>query len=335
MSMFYRIVSYSRLKQSDIGCVVHPWYQKEYMRKFRVKRSLNVDELLLVDGLPKRDSVLTPFGEVRKDIPLGLRFHLENAMKVKPQRSMGGYRSKQLEPDRVKSVYEEIPPLSASVVEYEKRYTPTTKRVISVSSPSIEEMLENPELGGIKSVNIDPVSMAVETVVDLIDGAKDFVSNPSLGGVAAMAVTAIPGKIADKIVSRVPGKILGEYDSLNVGPLPDGVAETFSGGKYVHIETNEPIKLYRAYHPGAAKEFGGFWSLDMPKGSLQTQIDSALLPEWGNKASKYTVIEIPSGGKLNVGEVGYQKGLWSGGGTQVLVDGGVKESWKVGEGLLK
>ena len=73
----------------------------------------------------------------------------------------------------------------------------------------------------------------------------------------------------------------------------------------------------------------------MPKGSLQTQIDSALLPEWGNKASKYTVIEIPSGGKLKVGEVGYQKGLWSGGGTQVLVDGGVKESWKVGEGLLK
>ena len=210
-----------------------------------------------------------------------------------------------------------------------------TKKTISVTSPSIEEMLDNPELDGISSVNIDPVSMAVETAVDLIYGAKDFVSNPSLGGVAAMAVTAIPGKIADKIVSRVPGKILGEYDSLNVGPLPDGVAETFSGGKYVHIETNEPIKLYRAYHPGAAKEFGGFWSLDMPKGSLQTQIDSALLPEWGNKASKYTVIEIPSGGKLKVGEVGYQKGLWSGGGTQVLVDGGVKESWKVGEGLLK
>ncbi len=224
MPVFYRIVSYFRLKQSDVGCVVHPWSQKEYMRKLRVKRSLNVDELLLVDGLPKRDSVLTPLGEVRKDIPLGMRFHLENAMKVKPQRSMGGYRSKQLEPDRVKSVYEEIPALSASVVEYEKRYTPTTKRVISVSSPSIEEMLENPELGGIKSVNIDPVSMAVETVVDLIDDAKAFIEKPSLSGIAAMAVTAIPGKVADKVLDDIPvkkEKIFTEYEFK----APSGISQ--------------------------------------------------------------------------------------------------------------
>ena len=79
-----------------------------------------------------------------------------------------------------------------------------TKKTISVTSPSIEEMLDNPELDGISSVNIDPVSMAVETVVDLVDGAKEFIANPSLGSAAMVAVAAIPGKMADKVVDKLP-----------------------------------------------------------------------------------------------------------------------------------
>jgi len=46
------------------------------------------------------------------------------------------------------------------------------------------------------------------------------------------------------------------------------------------MELNKDTVAYRAWHPEQAKEFGAFWSLDRPAGSLQTRIDSALLPEW-------------------------------------------------------
>ena len=82
------------------------------------------------------------------------------------------------------------------------RYQETEKSWSEVPKFDLDDALKNPELDGGKSLNIDPVSMAVETVVDLIDGAKEFIANPSLGGVAAMAVTAVPGKMADDVIKR-------------------------------------------------------------------------------------------------------------------------------------
>ncbi|WP_196588395.1 DNA/RNA non-specific endonuclease [Aliivibrio fischeri] len=208
------------------------------MRKLRVKRSLNVDELLLVDGLPKRDSVLTPLGEVRKDIPLGMRFHLENAMKVKPQRSMGGYRSKQLEPDRGKSVYEDIPALSSSVVEYEKKHGQVahTNKPKWVSNASYGDDLnfikgyvkhsENRDLSGLLSLT--PAASAV----DSFNAAKEFIANPSLESAARIAVAAIPGKMADKVVDAIPtNKIIKKPEKKTKEKIVKPVVKEKAGEK--------------------------------------------------------------------------------------------------------
>ncbi|MCC6074181.1 hypothetical protein ACFPTX_17040, partial [Pseudomonas sp. GCM10022188] len=158
-----------------------------------------------------------------------------------------------------------------------------------------------------------------------------------------------------EIISSIDGRKVGEYTALDDGPLSAGavtraeqqgsLAATFSGGRYADMELNSDTVAYRAWHPGQAREFGAFWSLEKPAGSLQTRIDSALLPEWGKlrgnplhrqQATRYTIVIIPKGTRVYIGEVGTQGGAWVGGGSQMLIkDGAVLPGWKVGEGLLK
>jgi YD repeat-containing protein len=146
-----------------------------------------------------------------------------------------------------------------------------------------------------------------------------------------------------RIVNRIPGTILNEADAMNPGALGDNMAGTFSGGRYATMQLDKPLTAYRAWTPGSAREFGAFWTLDEPAGSLQTRIDSALLPEWGHvkdtawtaQAQYYTAISVPKGTVIHVGEIGAQGGAWSGGGSQFLIDGGPNPAWKIGEGALQ
>lgn len=175
-----------------------------------------------------------------------------------------------------------------------------------------------------------------------VGGADDGVK---IVGHAGGHIPAVPRTTYQEIVSQVPGKILAESDALLVGPLGDdlaGLPGTFSGGRYATIQLEKPMTAYRAWTPDQAREFGAFWSLEKPVGSLQTRIDSALLPEWGNlrgtafdaQATKYTIVELPSGTVLHIGEVGSQGGSWVGGKSQLLIDGGVQPAWKIGESPL-
>jgi len=148
------------------------------------------------------------------------------------------------------------------------------------------------------------------------------------------------------IVDRVPGKILSESDALTPGPLGDdvnGLPGTFSGGRYATMQLDQPLTVYRAWTPGQSRELGAFWSLDQPTGSLQTRIDSALLPEWGNirgtpfsaQATQYTTMELPAGTVIHIGEVGSQGGTWVGGGSQLIIEGGPQADWAIGGGALQ
>ncbi|WP_431023856.1 DUF637 domain-containing protein [Halomonas sp. H5] len=114
----------------------------------------------------------------------------------------------------------------------------------------------------------------------------------------------------DGIVSNVPGQVMGRFDARRAGPLgntPDSLAGTFSGGRYATVELTEPMILHRAWSP-SQREFGGFWSMETPIGSLQSRIDSALLPEWGqvrgnpfrSQATDYTTVRVPQGMKVHV-----------------------------------
>lgn len=90
----------------------------------------------------------------------------------------------------------------------------------------------------------------------------------------------------EKIISQIPGHVSHHATTLSPGSLGktvDSVAATFSGGRYAVITLDEPLIVYRVWTPGQSKELGRFWALEKPAGSLQSCIDSALLPEWGKR----------------------------------------------------
>ncbi|OLL30852.1 hypothetical protein BTH42_14850 [Burkholderia sp. SRS-W-2-2016] len=154
---------------------------------------------------------------------------------------------------------------------------------------------------------------------------------------------AVAGATYRDIVGQIPGRILFEADAMTPGALGGDIAGTFSGGRYATMQLDQPLTVYRAWAPGQSREFGAFWSLEQPSGSLQTRIDSALLPEWGNirgtsfstQASQYTTMQLPAGTNLHIGEVGSQGSAWVGGKSQLLIDGGAQPLWKIGGGVLR
>jgi filamentous hemagglutinin len=122
-------------------------------------------------------------------------------------------------------------------------------------------------------------------------------------------------------------KFVVQYGPLNRGPLPQAIANTFRGGSYAEVLTETPTILYRVYG-GTAKELGGYWSRTPPAGPVQSIIDSALNPQWGNTAVNVVKIEVPVGTKFYEGAAAAQGGL-VGGGSQVLFPKDVKidSSW--------
>lgn len=79
---------------------------------------------------------------------------------------------------------------------------------VEVPEFDLDKVLANPELEAIRSVNIDPASMLVDDIDSLFKEGQEFINNPTLAGVVAMAVTAIPGKFAEEIVDELPLKKL-------------------------------------------------------------------------------------------------------------------------------
>jgi len=119
--------------------------------------------------------------------------------------------------------------------------------------------------------------------------------------------------------SGVVGKVWGP--AHGAGPLGPKIANTFRGGSYVESVVDQPITLYRVYGGGAGK-LGPYWSRVKPSGPLQSQLDSALVPSWGNTAENITTIRVPRGTTIFDGVVGPQStgvGELLGGGSQVYI----------------
>jgi hypothetical protein len=111
---------------------------------------------------------------------------------------------------------------------------------------------------------------------------------------------------------------------MNPGPLPAAVANTFRGGSYTANSLGEATTLYRV-HGGTAGQLGGYWTRTAPSGPLQSQINLALRPEWGNTATQVTRISVPAGTTIYEGAAAAQGGLVSGG-SQVFIPR-VDPSW--------
>ncbi|MGR5109787.1 polymorphic toxin type 15 domain-containing protein [Vibrio jasicida] len=82
------------------------------------------------------------------------------------------------------------------------------KAAVNISGPTIEELIADPTLQGINAVNIDPISMMVEGIEDMINAGNAFIDNPSFSTATSMAITAIPGRYAEKVVDELPLKKL-------------------------------------------------------------------------------------------------------------------------------
>lgn len=101
------------------------------------------------------------------------------------------------------------------------------------------------------------------------------------------------------------------------GPLGEKVANTFRSGTYTELTTSESTTLYRVWG-GKASEIGPYWTRVEPSGPVQSIVDSALNPAWGNTATKVVRIEVPSGVKIYEVVAASQGGL-VGGGNQVFI----------------
>jgi hypothetical protein len=110
------------------------------------------------------------------------------------------------------------------------------------------------------------------------------------------------------------------------GPLGADMAATFRGGSYSETVLGEDTTLYRAYG-GNSQQIGPFWTQTPPSGPLQSTIDSALNPAWGNTAQNVATIRVPSGTTIYTGFAAPQGGL-VGGGSQVVIPT-VNPAWLV------
>jgi len=123
------------------------------------------------------------------------------------------------------------------------------------------------------------------------------------------------------------GRVAGEFDAFNPGPLSDELAGTFSGGRYAEIVLESDTVLYRA--GSAGKPLGQFYDVDPPQGVLQSRIDKAILPKWPGGGTSpidsVIAVKIPKGTKVYVGQVSSQGGVFIGGTLQVVVP----SPWKI------
>lgn len=117
----------------------------------------------------------------------------------------------------------------------------------------------------------------------------------------------------------------------NPGPLADDIAITFRSSSYTQTTLSDSVTLYRAYG-GKAGELGSYWTRVKPRGPVQSQLDSALNPAWGNSASSVATARVPAGTTIYEGAAASQPiaggGSLLGGGSQVYIPR-VDASWLV------
>lgn len=89
--------------------------------------------------------------------------------------------------------------------------------------------------------------------------------------------------------------------------------------------TEERAKASRSQR--TAGRLGQFWTRTPPSGRLQSQIDLALKPAWGNTATQVTKIQVPAGTTIYEGVAAAHGGL-VGGGSQVVIPS-VNPAWIV------
>ena len=151
---------------------------------------------------------------------------------------------------------------------------------------------------------------------------------PVLGNAAANKLGSLTNRVVSVETSQSSQNIksYGPHESGPLGNPNDSraPASTFRSGTYTEKLAKTDLYLYRDYG-GSAKSDGRFWTPKPSTGPLQSQMDSAVLPEWGNTFQNQAIIKIPKGTKYYEGPAAAQTGtegtrpVLQGGGTQIFL----------------
>ena len=188
---------------------------------------------------------------------------------------------------------------------------------VTVSTTTLKAMAATDLAVGIRAQVAVAGRTAIETGKDLAAGTAEALKN-------TVKHPAKAGSIVDNAggAGAANSGVVAQYGPLNPGPLSADFANTFRSGTYSEVVTQQSTTLYRVYG-GTAGQLGGYWTTTPPAGPVQSIIDSALDPVWGNTATKVVTIEVPAGTKFYQGVAAPQGGL-VGGGSQVLFPPGFK-----------
>ncbi len=120
------------------------------------------------------------------------------------------------------------------------------------------------------------------------------------------------------------------YSPANPGPLKQSVAGSFSGATYKEVVLTQDTTLYRVYG-GNSEKVGSYMTRVPQSGGMQSQIDLALNPQWGNTAQYVTKVTVSKGTVIYEGTAASQTinggaGQLIGGGNQVYIPE-VNASW--------
>ena len=170
-----------------------------------------------------------------------------------------------------------------------------------------------------------------EAYVETYDGMKIVAASvaPILGGAVASKIESLVSKSISGSGVKASSTTIKSYGPIEHGPLGDpndleSKASTFRSGSYSQKVAETDIYIYRDYG-GTARPDGRFWTPEPSKGPLQSQMDSAVLPEWGNTFENQAIMKIPKGTVYYEGAAASQTGTVGtnpsllGGGTQIYL----------------
>ena len=169
------------------------------------------------------------------------------------------------------------------------------------------------------------------------DGMHRIMAAMALVQISAMVVDHYIAGAAEAMALRAAaaeaqnwtslGRVVGRYDMVNPGPLPDGLAGTFAGGRYSHIVLETDTEFYRVGTRDIP--YGQYFSTDQATSAIQARIDRAIMPVWPDGSTSLIdtqfAIKIPKGTSVYVGQIGTQNGFYVGGAQQVVIP----KAWSV------
>ena len=161
---------------------------------------------------------------------------------------------------------------------------------------------------------------------DFLNAGLSFISMVPVVGDAVGKGGKAAGFIA-KNGDKIAVGVTSSYNAIKKGPLPEALAKTFRSGSYSEVILESDTVLYRVYGGNSGK-FGQFWTRTKPFGPLQSQIDLALKPEWGNTAENIVSIKVPKGTTIFEGVAESQGYGLVGGGNQIIIPK-VDQNWEL------